>query len=536
VRLTETARLDAAGSGATGGFLAARRRAYETLVEVLARLDAQQPGQGHAEEALAVSEQAHARGLLEMVGLSPEDLRQGVEPALLEQERLAAAALATASARQARLTADGQATEATLGALAESLRTASRELEEVQARVRAQSPRYAEAVRTATLDAAGVQREVGPDTLLLEYLLGRDHSALWAVDATGVTLHRLEGRERLEAVVRRLHHCWAERCPADEERRRAAEASRLLLAPVAARLGGRRLAVVADGALHYLPFAALPVPGDDRRLLGAHEVVSLPSVSTLAALRGQRAERAPAPLAVAVLADPVFEAQDARVKHAAAPKVAPAGPRATDGMLARSSHDLGLGPLVRLLATRREAVTIGALAPPGQALVALDFGASREVALGGALERYRVVHFATHGLLDNRNPGLSGLVLSLVDEGGGARDGFVRTGDVFGLTLNADLVVLSACQTALGQERLGEGLVGLTRAFLHAGATRVLASLWMVPDGATAELMRRFYRGLLEQGLPAATALSQAQRSMAREPRWSNPYHWAGFTLQGPWE
>src|SRR5262249_42265471 len=142
-------------------------------------------------------------------------------------------------------------------------------------------------------------------------------------------------------------------------------------------------------------------------------------------------------------------------------------------------------------------------------------------------------HFATHGLLNSERPELSGLVLSLVDENGTPQDGFFGLDEIYNLKLNADLVVLSACDTALGKEVKGEGLVGLTRGFMNAGAPRVVASLWSVDDRATAQLMKRFYRGMLSEGMRPAAALRAAQLSLLNERGWSAPYYWAAFTLQG---
>jgi CHAT domain-containing protein len=147
--------------------------------------------------------------------------------------------------------------------------------------------------------------------------------------------------------------------------------------------------------------------------------------------------------------------------------------------------------------------------------------------------RYRIVHFATHGLLNSQHPELSGLVLSLVDQKGQVRDGFLRLHDIYNLNLDVDMVVLSACRTALGKEVNGEGLIGLTRGFMYAGASRVVASLWDVKDEATAELMRRFYQKMFKEARPPAAALREAQISMLKENRWESPYYWAAFTLQG---
>ncbi|MGH9835193.1 MAG: CHAT domain-containing protein, partial [Blastocatellia bacterium] len=199
----------------------------------------------------------------------------------------------------------------------------------------------------------------------------------------------------------------------------------------------------------------------------------------------------------------------------------------------RSFHRDGFG---RLVFSSEEADSITKLAPRSSTLKATGFAANRQLAASGELGRYRIVHFATHGLINSEHPELSGLVLSLVDENGRPQDGFLRMHELFNLQLPADLVVLSACQTALGKEIKGEGLVGLTRGFMHAGAERVVASLWQVDDQATAQLMQSFYRGMLKENLRPAAALRAAQIEMSRNSRWSSPYYWAGFVIQGEWK
>jgi CHAT domain-containing protein len=176
-----------------------------------------------------------------------------------------------------------------------------------------------------------------------------------------------------------------------------------------------------------------------------------------------------------------------------------------------------------------------AVIPEGQGMEALDFEASRATATSPHLAQYRIVHFATHALLDNEHPELSGLVLSLVDRNGKPQNGFLDLEDVYNLNLPVDLVVLSACETGLGKEINGEGLIGLTRGFMYAGAPRVVASLWKVDDVATAELMGRFYRGMMKEGLRPAAALRRAQLAMWKQKRWTDPYYWAAFTIQGEW-
>src|SRR5262249_21939109 len=191
--------------------------------------------------------------------------------------------------------------------------------------------------------------------------------------------------------------------------------------------------------------------------------------------------------------------------------------------------------LRRLLFSRDEAEAIVSLAQPSSVLKALDFEASRATVLSDRLSQYRIIHFATHGLLDSAHPELSGLALSLVDESGKEQDGYLRLNEIYNLKLNADLVVLSACQTGLGKDVRGEGLIGLTRGFMYAGAPRVVASLWQVNDAATAELMKRFYRGMLKNGLRPAAALRNAQLEMMNRPAWRSPYFWGAFVIQGEW-
>jgi CHAT domain-containing protein len=209
---------------------------------------------------------------------------------------------------------------------------------------------------------------------------------------------------------------------------------------------------------------------------------------------------------------------------------------AVENELVRSARESGLRSLPRLPFTRREATAVLSLVPPAQRKEALDFNASRRAVLNADLGKYRFVHFATHGLLNSFHPELSGIVLSMVDDQGREQDGFLSTADVFNLSLAADLVVLSGCRTGLGKEIRGEGIAGLTRAFMYAGAPRVVASLWNVNDAATAPLMKRFYQEMLgPKRLAPAAALRAAQLSLQKEPRWSSPYYWAAFVIQGEW-
>lgn len=523
--LVEELRSQIGANELRSSFLATAQDDYALYVDVLMRLHARHPGSGFDALALQASERARARSLLDLLGEARSWIGEDADPELREREKRLRQALSAKAARQSRLLAGAEgAPEA--AALGRELENLLDELRLVQAQIRTRSPRYAALTQPQPLSLDEVRREVlDADTLLLEYALGEPRSYLWAVGPDSLESWELPARSVLEAAARRLYGRLSRPPVAGEDPTEEAVAlGRLLLSPVAGRLRARRLVVVADGALQTVPFAALGDPASGRPLVEDHEVVSLPSASTLAMLRRHRPDTR-AERTLAVLADPVFDARDPRVRaRARARTVAADLPAAVRGGLAR------------LIGSRREAAAILGLVPPREAWAALDFQASRKSALRPDLGRYRIVHFATHGVLDAQRPELSGIVLSLVDEQGKPQDGFLRLHEVYNLRLGAELVVLSACQTALGQPVPGEGLVGLVRGFMHAGAPAVLATLWKVDDRATTELMRRFYAELLGPRKPSpGAALRTAQVAVARKTRWRSPYYWAGFVLQGEW-
>lgn len=378
------------------------------------------------------------------------------------------------------------------------------------------------------LTSREIQRQVvEKGTLLLEYSLGEKRSFLWAVTPQSLESFELPPRKELEKDARSAAFLLAQsgrtlaRAQADLA---LAGLARRLLGPVAHRLRkADRLVVVPDGALWGVSFAALPDPAGGEPLVAGHEIVTLPSASVLPQLRAAAAGRRPVAGTLAVLGDPVFSATDSRVTPA------PGMPTGAS----RSSNSVA--QFERLPFSRAEAQAILSVAPQQGRLALLDFDASRETVLSGRLAGYRILHFATHAVLNTEKPELSGVVLSMVDPQGHSRDGFLRLTEIYKLHLPADLVVLSACRTALGQEIRGEGLVGLTRGFFSAGASQVLVSLWPVEDRATAELMRHFYSEMLGRGRSPAAALRAAQTAMWKDQGWRSAYNWAGFTLQGDW-
>jgi Uncharacterized protein conserved in bacteria len=194
------------------------------------------------------------------------------------------------------------------------------------------------------------------------------------------------------------------------------------------------------------------------------------------------------------------------------------------------------GRIERLVFTSREANDIVALLPSPGGKAVLGFQANRATVTGDLLAKFRIVHFATHGLMNDEHPELSGLLLSLVNEAGQTEDGFLQLHEIYNLNLPVDMVVLSACETGLGKKVRGEGLIGLTRGFMYAGARRVVASLWQVSDPSTSKLMKYFYQAMLKEGMPPAAALRAAQLKMFKQPERQSPYYWAAFELQGDWQ
>lgn len=486
-------------------FFATQQARYDFLIDLLMEMHRKAPAAGYAAAALEVSERSLARSLLDGLAASGTDFhRGGAAPELHVRERALEKEIDALVSLQARLAEDAAPPEK-LRPVEVELGRHWEELDRVRAGLRAADPRYAALTQPRPWSAAEIQRGLlDRDTLLLEYRLGEERSFLWAVTPDSLTSFELPGRAEIERLAGRVRDLLA------RSRSRKAEISagpqlarlaRLLLDPVAPLLPGKRLLVVGDGILQSVPFAVLPEPGGGEPLVARHEIVSLPSVSVLGILRREIAGRRVAPKTLWVLAEPDFA-----------------------------------GRFPPLPYTREEAVAILELAPASERLAVRGREASRAAVLRGTLRDYRFLHFATHGSFATTDPGGGRLVLAQTGPGGRREaNGFLHLSDIYELDLRADLVVLSACQSALGREVRGEGMMGMTRGFFYAGAERVLVSLWNVNDRVSAELMRRFYHGILVEGLSPAAALRKAQDEIRRQPRWRAPYYWAGFTLQGEW-
>jgi len=526
----------------------------------------------YAAEAFRVVEQSKARSLLDMLADARAEVREGVPAALLERKAANMARQQEIANLFGGVSLKTNAPTQTIAELEAELERLTREFNSLENQIRTSSPRYAALVRAEPLTLAEVQQKVLDDsTALLEYNLGAQQSYLFAATKSTLTIHRLPSRAAVERQAIELRQLLV---PAGARRAIAGinvESTRGLalgapstasanvsayttaahalyktvVAPAAALVGERRMLVVPDGALNYVPFESLVTnaQGADYSALSylvkTNEIAYAPSASVIAVVRQTaRRDASRAGGSMLLVADPVFDASDARAKNSA-----PSAETARDAVrgltlgsaLADVTNLKGKLKLVRLDGTRSEAEEIAKLARAGggQADVWLDFDANEANLHGRKLDNYRVVHFATHGLLNAERPQFTGLALSLV--GQTQADGFLRVDEVFNLRLGSPLVMLSACETGLGKERRGEGVIGLTRAFMYAGAPTVGVSLWSVADKSTAELMPEFYRRLLagEGGAPAA--MRAAQLSMIAGKRYSAPFYWSPFVMVGDW-
>jgi len=512
--------------------------------------------QGHPEQAFEVLEGSRARTLFEMLAHANVDVEQGADPVLRERERTLRQMLNAKAEYRIRIVA-GDHTDQQTAVVDKEIENLLLEQQEVEAQLRTISPAYASLTQPQKLDVPEIQKLLDSNTLLLEYSLGEERSYVWAVSDNSLKLYVLPKRAEIEDAARRVYDLLTSRNrpanktaededPTDKKFMQAAKKlSEMVVGPVARLLPGKRLLIVSDGALQYIPFSALPTPGrrtDEMPLIVNHEIINLPSASVLAELRRQEIGRGKAPKTVAVLADPVFDSRDERLAKRTLQEASSSASLPHPGSdLTRSAEDIGLTRggklyLSRLVYTRNEADAVMAVIPPGQGTLALDFEASRRMATSPELAKYHIVHFATHGILDNKHPELSGLVLSLVNKEGRPQDGFLKLQDIYNMRLPVDLVVLSGCETGLGEQVNGEGLLSLTRGFMYAGASRVVASLWNVSDIATARLMADFYKAMERDGIPPAAALRVAQIKMWKQKQWSSPYYWAAFQIQGEWK
>ncbi len=546
LKIIENLRTKIASPELRTSYFATVQNYYEFYIDLLMQLHKTNPKSGYDTKALEASERSRARSLLELLFESNANIREGISPNLLQEEKSLQQQLDAIEKQRIETISRANSNQTKIVEIDSGRLALLEQYQQLQTKIRTASPRYAALTQPQPLTLPEIQKQIlDENTILLQYSLGKNRSYLWVVTSTGLTSYELPKRADIETAAKDFLETITSPIQRDipqQVAQASANLGQVILQPAAAQLGNKRLLIVPDSILHYTPFQALTLDktaGQNTNvpLIIEHEIITLPSASTLAILRQNYGDRKPPSRNLAILADPVFSPNDERIKgkitQATTEKLLEANNLGLNQSLRASNRQW---PPERLAFTRQEAQTISSLFPSASSSQILDFDASRTTATEGSLVNYQIVHFATHGLANSKNPELSGIVMSMVDDKGNLVNGFLRLTDIFNLKLAANLVVLSACQSGMGQNVKGEGMVGLTRGFMYAGAQRVAVSLWNVDDEGTAVLMQKFYQKMVQQKLAPAAALRAAQIEMMQQEKWKSPYYWAAFTLQGEWK
>jgi CHAT domain-containing protein len=486
---------------------------YQDLIQVLSALERNAPGQGNALDALAVSERGRARAFLDMLAEARVDL-SGQLSAEDRQRRI------DLSSRLSRAYAEQRRHPSVVHT--NSVADAERAVADWSRSLRYASPKYAELQYPEPLRAEAIERIASEQKVtILEFALGDPISHAWVIGPKSARMVVLPKRSNIEQAVREfrasLTHPPAGARDIDEFRAASAKLYSLLFARVRASELSRRLLIIPDGFLYYLPFEALVKngnEGDPVYLNDAATISYAPSISVFAhELETDRAAKQRPRKELLAFGAPFFTG--------APPDAA---------TLVRSSYDRAGFSLSPLPSARLELKMLRALFPSYDTQIFIGAKATERAFKAERLTDYRLIHFASHAILDERFPQRSGIVLA--PEKDGSEDGILRMNEIMNLRIDAALVVLSACQTGLGKVVRGEGLIGLTRAFMYAGGKQVAVSLWSVNDASTAEFMQLFYSEL-RSGVPAAEALRTARKRLAREygSAYRHPYFWAPFVL-----
>jgi CHAT domain-containing protein/tetratricopeptide (TPR) repeat protein len=546
ISIVEDIRKDVTSNDLRSSFLASKQDYYKIKIGILMDLHQQQPTKGYDTLALETSERGRARGLVELLteaGIDRQLKPKGSSALIAQNEQLERDLRQVEIQRVALLSREHTPDQASSLDLKSNALIS--QIQESRNKLRVENPAYAALKYPEPIALKEIQQKVlDENTVMLQYSIGKERSYLWFVTPTTVQSYSLPGEKDLEDIAKPFHSTLTNSGSINDVKRSGDKLFNLIISPVANQLAGKRLLVVADGVLQYIPFSALPLPTSNSYtpLIKNNEIVNAPSAATIALQRKQ--PRRSASKTLAIIADPVFKADDARLSSRNKASIdsclvtPPNNSKNTASLadLQRSLRTLDLRDIQRLPNTQQEAQQILALVSPNQREAACSFAANYDNVTQpqkSRLDQYRNVVFATHGFINSSNPQLSGLVLSLVDNKGKPRDGFLRLHDIFNLQLNADLVVLSACQTGLGEDIRGEGLVGLTRGFMYAGTKRVVTSLWNVDDAKTAQLMTSFFQKTLKEQQTPVAALRSAQLQLWQTN--PDPRYWAAFTLQGEW-
>ena len=545
---------------------------YKFYIDLLMDLHKKDPSLGHDALALHISERSRARGLIELLAQANAKISKNVDPKLIEKEQDLRFKRQAQEKILAQLINQTPQPLDTIKQTEAEIQNIFNQQKQLKAKIRAKNPERDKITNPEPLKLPQIQQQLDKDTVLLQYSLGEERSYLWLISSNSLHTYELPKGSEIEKIAKSFHETLSHHTTTNLAIDSAQKLSQIILAPVKDKITGKRLVIVADGVLQQIPFAALADPSGEglkeeervnkkdspnnnrgginpepildkpgrkntnyQPLMLNHEIVNLPSASTIAIKREKIAKRQIAPKKIAILADPVYSPKDQRVT----------GKVETFGLeldlersaLQRSAKSLNRQGWSRLPYTAKEAEAIlKFVSSKSSSLSVFNFDANYNWATSKNLNQYQILHFATHGFVNPDQPELSGIVLSLVNKDGKQVPGYLRLADLFEQDYPAELIVLSACETGLGKNVSGEGLVGLTRGLMYAGGARVALSLWQVSDEGTSVLMQEFYKQMLQENKTPSEALRTAQRNLWSTSKWRSPYYWAAFTLQGEWK
>ncbi|HSL52863.1 MAG TPA: CHAT domain-containing protein, partial [Pyrinomonadaceae bacterium] len=537
IELTEKMRRISVSSDLTAAFSARVHDRYEKYIDCMMRKYQSSQSQDLVIDAFHTSELSRARSLAELLRATQANLFPGLDPQLADQEKRLRGYLSDNENAKIRLLG-GKFQSAELKALESEYQRLKAEYDQIIQDIRSRNPSYEQVIRPTAWDLRKIQDQVIADdqTVLLEYSLGSEKSYVWAVTRSGITSYELPNEKTIDPVARRVHKLLSS--PplngSDAELTSAAqELAVMILSPVTEHLNKRRIILVADGVLNYVPFQILPSPSSNKLLVDDAEIINAPSASIIGELQQEAMNRQPATNLLAAFGDPVF-ATDYQSKDAEKNEQLIATAQLRSALRDTNLNDEAFNrqALSRLFYAKHELDSLGEVAGE-KGLIVREYDATRDRFLQTDLTQFAILHLVTHGYFNPKHPQNSGFVLSDIDRDQKQMPGFVGLREIYELRAPVLLVVLSACQTALGENVRGEGVIGMTRGFMHAGASSVVASLWEVDDNATAELMKLFYSNMLKRGMKTGEALRAAQNTIRQRPEWRSPHYWAAFTLQG---
>ena len=536
IEMTEEMRRVSLSSDLTAAFSARVHDRYEKYIDCMMRKYGSSQTPDLVKKAFETSELSRARSLAELLRATQANLFPGLDPAVAAHEKRLRGYLNDNENAKIRLLS-GKFEVSELKAFESDYQRLKAEHDQLIQNIRRLNPSYEQVIEPTAWNLRKIQEQVVADdqTVMLEFSLGSEKSYLWAVTRSEIKSYELPNEGTIDPLARRVHKLLS--TPplnnADNELSGAVQdLARMVLWPAREHLNKQRIIVVPDGVLNFIPFQILPSPSSDKLLVDDAEIINAPSASIFGDLQEEARDRQPPPNLLAAFGDPVFAADYQPNADKSEQVIATAQLRSAlrDNDLNNETFDPSA--LTRLFHAKRELDSLGEVA--GQkALIVREYDATRDRFLHTDLTQFAILHLVTHGYFNPKHPQNSGFVLSDIDRDQRHMQGFIGLREIYELRAPVLLVVLSACQTALGENVRGEGLMGMTRGFMHAGASSVVASLWEVDDRATAELMKLFYSNMLKRGMKTGEALRAAQNSIRQRPEWRSPHYWAAFTLQG---